>query len=68
MELYGDVEIYLNSFLNPAFDMGDRPALVLSALSLGKYFSFFFSLSLSTGRFNVILFNTRLICLSRRKY
>jgi len=40
MELYGDVEIYPNSFLNPAFDMGDWAALVLSALSLGKFFSF----------------------------
>ena len=68
MELYGDVEIYPNSFLNPAFDMGDWAALVLSTLSLGKYFSFFFSLSLSTGRFKVILFNTGLICLSRWKY
>jgi hypothetical protein len=41
MELRGDVEMYLNSFLNSAFDMGDRAALVLSALSLGEIFFFF---------------------------
>jgi len=50
MELYGDVKVYLKSFLNPAFDMGDWEALVLSALFLGKYFSFSFSLPLSGVR------------------
>jgi hypothetical protein len=50
MDLYGDVEVYLNSFLNPVFDMGDWAALVLSTLFVGKYFSFSFLLTLSGAR------------------
>ena len=51
MELYGDVEIYLSSFLSLEFDMGDWAVLVLSALSLGekKIIFYFHYLSLHVG-------------------